>query len=104
MLSAKATDAIWRHVKQARVDATGTSSCLSEVTGKFGDMGQATEAWYIHYAKRLARGCQRRNRLIEEAMLGTASEMGELFAELADTKNIGFDATAMAVADEAGDM
>ena len=30
--------------------------------------------------------------------------MGELFAELAHTTKVGFDATLMAVADEAGDV
>ena len=44
------------------------------------------------------------NRLIEEAMVDTAAEIGELFAELAYTRTAGFDATAMAVADEAGDV
>ena len=104
VLSAKAMDVIWRHMKQTRVHDTGTSSCLSEVTGQFGDMGQATAEWHRHYAKRLAQGCQRRNRLIEEAMLGTASEMCELFSELDETRDVDFDATAMAVADEVGDV
>ena len=74
------------------------------MTGKFGSMEQATKAWQEHYAQRLARGCQRRNRLIEDAMQSTASEMSELFAELAYTTKVGFNATAMAVADEAGDV
>ena len=104
VLSAGATDAIWRHIKQSRVHDTGTSSCLSEVAGKFSDMGQATAAWHHHYAKRLVQGCQRRNRLMEEAIVGTASEINELFDELDYTKTTGFDATAMAVADEAGDV
>ena len=104
LLSDKATDDIWRHLKQARVDATGTSSSLGEVTGRFNSVEQATEAWQAHYARRLTQGCQRRNRLIDEAMRGTASEMVELFAELAHTTKVGFDTTAMAVADEAGDV
>ena len=104
LLSDKATDNIWRHLKQARVDATGTSSSLGEVKGTFNSMEQATEAWQAHYAQRLARGCQRRNRLIEDAMQGTASEIGELFTELAYTTKVGFDATAMSVAYEAGDV
>ena len=44
VMSAGATDAIWRHMKQSRVHDTSTSLCLSEVTGKFSDMGQATAA------------------------------------------------------------
>ena len=52
----------------------------------------------------MAQGCQRRNRLIEEAVVGTASELRELFAELDCTRTAGFDATAMAVAHEAGDV
>ena len=104
LLSEKATDSIWRHQKQARVDATGTSSCLGEVTGRFASVEQATEAWHAHYAQRLTQRCQRRNRLVDDAVQGTASEMGELSAELKYTTEVGFDATAMAVADEAGDV
>ena len=103
-ISAGVTDAICRHVKQSRVHDTGTSSCISEVTGKFSDTEQATAAWHKHYAQRMAQGCQRRNRLIEQAVVGTASELSELFAELDYTATAGFDATAMAVADEAGDV
>ena len=36
--------------------------------------------------------------------MGTASEIIELFAELDGAKTEGFDTTAMAVADEAGDV
>ena len=103
-ISAGATNAIWRHENQSRVHDTGTSSCIGEVTGKFSDMEQATAAWHEHYAQRMTQGCQRRNRLIEEAVVGTASELSELFAELDYTTTAGFDATAMAVADEAGDV
>jgi hypothetical protein len=41
---------------------------------------------------------------VDDAVQGTASEMGELSAELKYTTEVGFDATAMAVADEARDV
>ena len=103
-LSAGATDAIWRHVKQRRVLTTGSSSCITDVTGKYDSMATASAAWGVHYGKRLQSDCQRRTRLLNEAVLGTEAEINELFAELDATRRYGFENTAMSVADEAGDV
>ena len=103
-LSAGATDAIWRHVKQRRVLTTGSSSCITDVTGKYDSMTTASAAWGVHYGKRLQSDCQRRTRLLNEAVLGAEAEINELFAELDATRRYGFENTAMAVADEAGDV
>ena len=67
-------------------------------------MATASAAWGVHYGKRLQGDCQRRNRLLSEAVLGTAAEITELFAELDATQQHGFEDTAMGVADEAGDV
>ena len=104
VMSAGATEAIWRHMKQQQVLATGSSSCISDVTGKYDSMAAASAAWGVHYGKRLQNDCQRRNRLMEDAVLGTAAEITELFAELDITKQHGFEYAAMGVADEAGDV
>ena len=67
-------------------------------------MATASAAWCVYYEQRLKQGCKRRNRLIEQALSSTASEIDELFAELDDTPRMGFSATAARVADEAGDV
>ena len=67
-------------------------------------MAASSAAWGVHYGKRLQSDCQRRNRLLNEAVLGTAAEITELFTELDATKQHGFKDTAMGVADEAGDV
>ena len=103
-LSAGATDEIWRHMKQQRVLATGSSSCITDVTGRYDSMAAASAAWGVHYSQRLKANCQRRNRLLSEAVLGTEREISELFAELDAARQYGFTNTAMAVADEAGDV
>ena len=103
-LSAGATDEIWRHMKQQRVLTTGSSSCITDVTGRFDSMAAASAAWGVHYAQRLRSKCQRRNRLLSEAVQGTEREISELFAELDAARQDGFTDTAMAVADEAGDV
>ena len=104
VLSSGATDAIWRHLKQQRVLAIGSASCISDVTGRYDSMAAASDAWGVHYSKRLQSDCQRRNRLLGEAVLDTAAEITELFAELDATQQNSFEDTAMGVADEAGDV
>jgi len=104
VLSAEATDDLWRYMKQQRVQDTGSSSCISDVTGKYDSMAAASTAWGVHYGKRLQGDCQRRNRLLSEAVAGTAGEIMELFVELDASQQHGFEDTAMGVADEAGDV
>ena len=104
VLSAEATDDMWRYMKQLRVQDTGSSSCILDVTGKYDSMAAASAAWGVHYGRRLQGDCQRRNRLLSEAVLGTSAEITELFEELDATQQRGFESTAMAVADEAGDV
>jgi len=103
-LSKDATNAIWRYMKTKRVLATGSSSVISEVMGKYDNMAAANDAWDRHYDMRSQHQCQRRNRTVEEATASTASEITELFAELETTTQHGFAHAAMAVADEAGDV
>ena len=67
-------------------------------------MATASSAWGVHYEQRLKQSCQRRNRLIEQTLTTTASEIDELFAELDDTPRMGFSATAARVTGEAGDV
>ena len=67
-------------------------------------MATASAAWSVHYRQRFKQGCQRRNRLIEQTLNSTASEINALFAELDDTLRVGFSATAARVAGAAGDV
>ena len=93
--------AIWSHVK-AKQRAAHDPSVLGRHDSD--DMDAMGAAWAAHYRQRLQHGCQRRNRLIEQALCGTASEIDELFAEIDGTPQLGFSATAAGVADEAGDV
>ena len=85
-------------MKKKRVLATGSSSSISEVVGKYENMAAANDAWDLHYDMQLQNQCQRRNGTMEEATISTASEISELFAELETTTQHGFAHAAMAVA------
>ena len=54
--------------------------------------------------QRRAARCQRRNRQAHDAIQATASEITELFAEFDHTRQHGFEAASLSVADEAGDV
>ena len=84
--------------------STGSSSHMDEVAGKYATMAEANAAWALHYEKRRATRCQRRNRLVQEATQATASEITELFAEFDHTRQHGFEAASLGVADEDGDV
>ena len=99
-LSSDATTAIWRHVKVQQAAAGGSSTRMPNTYDR---MAVASAAWSTHYQQRLQRGCQRRNRLIEQTLASTASEIAELFAELDDAARLGISATTKRVVDEAGD-
>ena len=101
VISSHAPAAIWRHVKRQQ-NAVGGSAVHAR--DGHDTMEMANAAWDDHYARRLRHGCQRRNRLIEQAFNSTASEIDELFAELDDAPHLGFSATAARVAGEAGDV
>ena len=77
---------------------------MADVTGQYYTMAEASAAWGVHYGRRLQSGCQRRNRLITDAVQATAAKITELFAELDITTRRGFTYAAMGVADEAGDV
>ena len=85
---------MWRYMKQRRVLATGSSSCMADVTGQYYTMAEASAAWGVHYGRRLQSDCQRRNRLLSEAVQATAAEITELFAELDITTRRGFTSCA----------
>jgi hypothetical protein len=104
LLSEDATNAVWCYMKKRRALATGSSSCMADTTGRYYTMAEASAAWGMHYGRRLQSGCQRRNRLIDDAVQATAAEIAELFAELDITTRRGFTYAAMGVADEAGDV
>ena len=99
-----ATDIIWKLMKKLRVASTGSSSHIDEVTGKYANMAEANAAWSMHYEQRRVTQCQRRNRQVQDATNTTASEITELFAEFDHTKQHGFEAASLGVADEAGDV
>ena len=103
-VSPEATSVVWEHMKNIHMQATGSSSHIGETQGKYENMAVANAAWSLHYTKRVLQRCQKRSRLIEEATQGTTSEIIELFAELDNAKQHGFDATSLGVADEAGDV
>ena len=103
VLSSNAAAAIWRHVKVQQAAEKG-SPTHNVMPSTCDSMTAASAAWGMHYEQRLQQGCQRRNRLIEQALASTASEMIELFAELDVTTRSGFCATAVRVADEAEDV
>ena len=101
VLSSNVAIAIWRHVKIQQAAATGSSTHMPSMCD---NMAAVSAAWGMHYEQHLQHGCQRRNRLIEQTLARMASAMTELFAELDDTTHLGFSATTMRVADEAGDV
>ena len=84
--------------------STGSSSHISETNGKYASIAEANAAWVSHYEQRRAARCQRRNRRAQDAIQATASEVTELFAEFDHTRQHGFEAASLSVADEAGDV
>ena len=62
--------AIWSHVKMQQQAARGPSVRMQNASDS---MATASAAWSAHYEQRLKQGCQRRNRLIEQALSSTAS-------------------------------
>ena len=91
-------------MKNIHMQATGSSSHVGNTQAKYANMAAANAAWSQHYIKRVLRQCQKRSRLVEDATQGTTLEIIELFAELDNTRQHGFDATSSGVADEAGDV
>ena len=92
------------HQKTKRLKATGTSSCLASVKGIFANIRAAQAYWTCHYERRRESQCQRRNRVIDEALNSTAMELNELYDELEHAKPVGFRLSKAAVADETGDV
>lgn len=99
-----ATDAIWAHQRKTRLQATGTSSCFASIKGTFANIQGAQAYWTCHYERRRDSQCQRRNRVIAEALNSTAMELNELYGELDNAKTVGVKLSKAAVADETGDV
>ena len=96
------TMAIWNAIKKARTAQSGPSSYTTEVTGKFGSLYEAMEAWKIHYENR--DHCELRTRTMAETIRGTSLEVEELRKEVLRAHREGLAATKLAVMDEAGDV
>lgn len=105
-LNPEATAVMWSQTKRQRKAATGSSSYITDVTGQFDSMKQASAAWHDHYQRRKQANASDRycyNRTIRETVVATGSELEELLVELDIALQHGFSKSAMAVADEAGD-
>lgn len=106
-LNPEATSVMWAQTKRQRKAATGSSSYVTDVTGRFSSIEQASAAWHDHYQRRKQTNATDRycyNRTMKETVVATGSEMKELFIELDATLQQGFSKSATAVADEAGDV
>ena len=101
ILHPNATTAIWHHVK---IQQTAKAGSPTRVPNAYDTMAKANLAWKVHYAQRLQQGCQRRNRLIDQTIDSTTSEIAELFMELDDAARLGVSATSARIEDEAGDV
>ena len=76
---------------------TGSSSYVTEVTGKFSSLQEATIAWQQHYEDR--KHCPLRNHTIADTIRGTGSEVTELKVEIDKAQQEGLAATRLAVMD-----
>ena len=96
------TAVMWKAAKKQQTAMTGSSSYVTEVTGKFSSLQEATIAWQQHYEDR--KQCPLRNHTIADTLRGTCSEVTELKIEIDKAQQEGLAATRLAVMDEAGDV
>ena len=93
---------IWKLVKEVRVAQTGSSSYVTEVSGRLKSMQEAMQAWQQHYKRR--DRCEMRTHTVSDALKDTQQELEELRVEVGRTEKVGLEATKLAVMDEAGDV
>ena len=82
---------MWKAVKKQQTEQTGSSSYVTEVTGRFLSLQEATIAWQRHYEDR--KQCPLQTHTIADTLHGTGSEVTELKAEIDKAQHKGLATT-----------